>query len=149
MSKQTHTVSLSKQEVAQLRESPYVAAVTESTVRFTEKFKEIVFNAKKQGVSVAKTMREHGIDPEILGESRVRGFSHTLNRRAKQDTGLSDRRKENYRRPPKTGEETLEQRIVQVEHELAYTRQEVEFLKKLQVANTEARKQWESKQRQK
>ena len=43
----------------------------------------------------------------------------------------------------------MEQRIRQLEHELAYTRQEVEFLKKLQVANMEAQKQWESKHRQK
>ena len=37
----------------------------------------------------------------------------------------------------------------QLENELAYTRQEVEFLKKLQAANMEAQKQWESKHRQK
>ena len=46
-------------------------------------------------------------------------------------------------------QETVEQRIRQLENELAYTRQEVEFLKKLQAANMEAQKQWESKHRQK
>ena len=61
----------------------------------------------------------------------------------------SDGRSENYRRPPKTGEETVEQRIRQLENELAYTRQEVEFLKKLQAANMEAQKQWGCKRRQK
>ena len=39
----------------------------------------------------------------------------------------------------------METRIKQLEHELAYTRQEVEFLKKLQMADMEARRQWESK----
>lgn len=96
-----------------------------------------------------ETMRQYGIDPEILGASRVEGFSYTLNKKAKQESGFSDRRSENYRRPPKTGEETVEQRIRQLENELAYTRQEVEFLKKLQAANMEAQKQWESKHRQK
>ena len=79
------------------------------------------------------SMRQHGIEPEILGASRVDGFSYTLNKKAKQENGFSDRRSENYRRPPKTGEETVEQRIRQLENELAYTRQEVEFLKKLQL----------------
>lgn len=46
---------------------------------------------------------------------------------------------------PKTGEESLIQRIEQLEHELAYTRQEVEFLKKIQEAGMEEQKVWESK----
>ena len=43
----------------------------------------------------------------------------------------------------------MEQRLRQLENELAYTRQEVEFLKKLQAANMEAQRQWESKHQQK
>ena len=96
-----------------------------------------------------ETMRQCGIDPEILGASRVEGFSYTLNKKAKQESGFSDRRSENYRRPPKTGEETVEQRIRQLENELAYTRQEVEFLIKLLWAIMESQKEWDSKHRQK
>ena len=132
-----------------LRKNPYVASVTANTVRFTEAFKELAYEKKGQGIPVIETMRQYGIDPEILGASRVEGFSYTLNKKAKQESGFSDRRSENYRRPPKTGEETVEHRIRQLENELAYTRQEVEFLKKLQAANMEAQKQWESKHRQK
>ena len=149
MSKKTHTNPLSKQEIEKLRKNPYVASVTTNTVRFTEAFKEQAYEKKRQGIPVMETMRQCGIDPEILGASRVEGFSYTLSKKAKQKSGFSDRRSENYRRPPKTGEETMEQRIRQLENELAYTRQEVEFLKKLQAANMEAQKQWESKHRQK
>ena len=149
MSKKTHTNPLSRQEVEKLRKNPYIASVTVNTVRFTEAFKELAYEKKHQGISVAETMRRCGIDPEILGVSRVEGFSYTLNKKAKQESGFADGRSENYRRPPKTGEETVEQRIRQLENELAYTRQEVEFLKKLQAANMEAQKQWESKHRQK
>ena len=42
-----------------------------------------------------------------------------------------------------------EEKICRLEHELAYVKQEVEFLKKLQMANMEAKKSWESKHRQK
>ena len=149
MSKKTHTNPLSRQEIEKLRKNPYIASVTANTVRFTEAFKELAYEKKCQGIPIAETMRQHGIEPEILGASRVDGFSYTLNKKAKQENGFSDRRSENYRRPPKTGDETVEQRIRQLENELAYTRQEVEFLKKLQAANMEAQKQWESKRRQK
>ena len=149
MSKKTHTNPLSKQEIEKLRKNPYVASVTTNTVRFTEAFKEQAYEKKRQGIPVMETMRQCGIDPEILGASRVEGFSYTLNKKAKQKSGFSDRRSQNYRRPPKTGDGTMEQRIRQLANDLAYTRQEVEFLKKLQAANMEAQKQWESKHRQK
>ena len=149
MSKKTHTNPLSKREVEELRKNPYIASVTANTVRFTEAFKKKKKKKKSQGVPVSETMRKCGIDPEVLGASRVEGFSYSLNKKAKQESGFADGRSENYRRPPKTGEETVEQRIRQLENELAYTRQEVEFLKKLQAANMEAQKQWESRHRQK
>lgn len=149
MSKKTHTNPLSRREVEALRRNPYVAAVSSTTVKFTEEFKQIIYEGKQRGVSVSETLRKNGIDPEVLGPSRVEGLSYSLNKKAKRESSFADRRSENYRRPPKTGEETVEQRIRQLENELAYTRQEVEFLKKLQAANMEAQKQWESKHRQK
>ena len=149
MSGKTHTNPLTKQQVEALRSNPYVANVTTHTVRFTEEFKRLAYEGKVQGTSVSETLRKCGIDPAVLGTSRIDGLSYTLNRKAKQEEGFSDRRSGNYRRPVKTGEETVEQRLQQMENELAYTRQEVEFLKKLQAANMEAQRQWESRHRQK
>ena len=149
MSKKTHTNPLSKREIEQLRSNPYVASVTANTVRFTEDFKALVYDKKLKGISVAETMRRCGIDPDMLGMSRVEGFRYTLNKKAKQQNNFADGRSENCRRPPRRGEETVEQRVRNLENELAYTRQEVEFLKKLQAANMEAQRQWESKHRQK
>ena len=149
MSKKTHANPLSRREVEQLKGNPYIASVSSTTVRFTEEFKRIAYDGKFKGISVAETMRRCGIDPEILGDSRVEGLSYTLNKKAKREAGFTDQRSGNYRRPPKTGEESVEQRLRQLENELAYTRQEIEFLKKLQAANMEAERQWESKHRQK
>jgi len=149
MSKKTHTNPLSRREIEKLRTNPNIVSVTANTVRFTEEFKKLAYEEKRRGIPVSETMRRCGIDPEMLGPSRVEGFSYTLNKKAKQENGFSDGRSENYRRPPKTGEETVEQRIRQLENELAYTRQEVEFLKKLQAANMEAQRQWESRHRRK
>ena len=72
---------------------------------------------------------ECGIDPDMLGESRIEGFRYTLDKQAKRDSGFADQRSSNYRRPSQNGEATVETRIKQLEHELDYTRQEVEFLK--------------------
>ena len=149
MTRKTHTNSLSIREVELLRCNPFVKSVTSSTISFTDDFKQISEEAKTKGVPVAETMRKNGIDPVILGAKRVENFSYLLNKKAKSGDGFTDHRSENYHRPTKTGEETVEERIQQLEHELAYTRQEVEFLKKLQAANMEAQRKWESRHRQK
>ena len=141
----THTNPFTKEQIDHLRVNHYVKSVSPSTIRFTEEFKRYFYQKHVSGVTVASIFHECGIDPDILGESRISGFCYTLNKQAKRESGFSDNRQSNYRRPTKDGNETMETRIKQLEHELAYTRQEVEFLKKLQMADMEARRHWESK----
>ena len=143
--KKTHNNRFTQEQMDHLRVNHYVKSVSESTVRFTEEFKQYFYKKFKSGIPSFNIFKECGIDPEILGTSRIEGFCYTLNKYAKREEGFTDRRQNNFRHVPKTGNETLETRIKQLEHELAYTRQEVEFLKKLQMADMEARKQWESK----
>lgn len=149
MNKRSHTNPLSKREIELLQGNPFIKKVTSHTVIFTEAFKRLAYEEKRKGIPIVETMRKNGIDPDILGPSRISGFEYTLNKRARGNGDFSDRRADNYRRPPRTGEETMEQRVRELENELAYTRQEVEFLKKLQAANMEAQRLWESKRRQK
>ena len=93
---------------------------------------------------------ENGIDPDILGDSRIWGFAQKLRTNAGRDGDFEDLRSKNSRKPSKESREaSLSERIAQLEHELAYTRQEVEFLKKIHMADLEARKQWESKHQRK
>ena len=145
--RKTHKNFFTQEQMEQLLKNPYVKSVTPSTVRFTEEFKRYFYQKHTSGMLVRDIFLECGIDPDILGESRIDGFCYTINKQAKRDTGFTDNRQNNYRRPAKIGEETVDIRIKQLEHKLAYTRQEVEFLKKLQMADMEARRQWESKHR--
>ena len=149
MSKKTHINPFSKQDIEILEANPYVASVSEMTVRFTEEFKDIAYAGKKAGTPLSEIFRVHGIDPAILGSSRLEGFSYTMNKRSRKDRTSPQRSNTRYQRPSKTGEESLMERIEQLEHELAYTRQEVEFLKKIQNAGMEEQKVWESKHRRK
>ena len=128
--KKTHKNPLTPEQVIQLLKNRYVKSATQNSVRFTEEFKRYFYQKHTSGMTVRSIFLECGIDPDVLGESRISGFCHTVNVQAKRDTGFSDNRQNNYRRPPKSEDETVESRIKQLEHELAYTRQEVEFLKK-------------------
>ena len=141
----THTNPFTKEQIERLQISPYVKSISPSTIRFTEEFKKYFYQKHKAGTSARSIFIECGIDPDVLGQKRIDGFCYTLNKYAKREEGFSDNRQYNYRHPPNDGDITVENRVKQLEHELAYTRQEVEFLKKLQMADMEARIQWESK----
>ena len=141
----THTNPFTKEQIDHLRVNHYVKSISSSTIRFSEEFKKYFYQRYHSGMTARQIFTECGIDPDILGESRIEGFRYTLDKQAKRNSGFADNRSSNYRHPSKDGEVTIETRLKQLEHELTYTRQEVEFLKKLQMADMEVRRQWESK----
>lgn len=139
----------SSEEIAALKASPHVESVTSRSVCFTPEFKRLVYRELLSGKSIYDVFEEHGIDTAALGSVRINGFLERLRKTSNRDEGFANLR---HQRKPKTPEErnqSAEKRIRQLEAELAYTRQEVEFLKKLQGANLEAQRVWESKHRQK
>ena len=141
----THTNPFTQKQMDHLRVNHYVKSISHSTIRFTDEFKKYFHEKYKKGVSARQIFLECGIDPDILGESRIEGFRYTLKKYAERGEGFSDKRRNNHFSSIKTDKNDIEVRIKQLEHELAYTRQEVEFLKKLQMADMEARRLWESK----
>ena len=141
---------LNTEELAELRDSPYVASIIAGRINFTPEFKREAYRLLMEGRTMRSIFEEHGIDPGILGDKRIWSFTHKLRTNADRDEGFADLRRNNTRKPAgQTREQTLAARVEQLEHELAYTRQEVEFLKKIHTADLEARKSWESRLRQK
>ena len=137
---------LNAEEIAELRNCPFVASIISGRIQFTPEFKRMAYNQLIDGKSMREIFEENGIDPEILGGSRIWGFAEKLRKNADREGGFEDQRGHNTRKPAKgTKEQALSARVELLEHELAYTRQEVEFLKKIHMADLEARKQWESK----
>ena len=131
---------LTKEDIDELKRSPYVESASPQQVKFTIEFKRMAYQELTEGKTFRDVLAESGIRPEILGDARIWSTARKL----------ADQREKNNRKPKKmTEEQSMTERIEQLEHELAYTRQEVEFLKKLQAANMEAQKKWESRHRQK
>ena len=135
-----------QEQIEQLRKNPHVSQVSESFILLEPEFKLYLWEQKQQGRPIRAVLLENGIDPKVLGEKRVENICYRLKRDVRDNAGFADQRKSNGKIAiPPEGEMDLEARVRWLTHQLEYTRQEVEFLKKLQMANTEARKQWESK----
>lgn len=138
----------SEEEVAQLRMNPHVESVTKRSVTFTPAFKQKVYDELMGGTGIRDILLRHGIDPNVLGEVRLKGISEKIQKQAERPEGFQNL-KHTGQKPVTSREKSLEKQIRELQHQLAYTQQEVEFLKKIQMADLEARKQWESKHRPK
>lgn len=141
---------LTPEEIKELRENPWIDSVKGQHISYSEDFKKEAYRELMDGKSMHTIFFEHGINPDVVGDGRIYVLTCRLRQRADNEDGFKDLRANNQRKPAKPSkEQTLAARVSELEHELAYTRQEVEFLKKIHLADLEARRLWESKQRQK
>jgi len=138
----------SEEEVEMLRANPNVENVSARKIMFTPEFKQTAYDELVAGAKMQEILLRHGIDPEMLGRARIRGFQEKLEKQAARPEGFQNL-KQSGQRPMMAKEKTLEKQVRELQHQLAYTQQEVEFLKKIRMADLEAQKQWESKHRQK
>ncbi len=138
------------EEITELKGNPNVREVSANTVSFTEEFKRRAYSRLVGGEHMREILSSSGIRPEVLGDGRIWSLARKLRKQAEREEGFSDLRTGKRPRPaspPAGGSVPLAKRVEELEHALAYARQEVEFLKKLQMANLEAQKSWESKHR--
>lgn len=141
---------LNAYEIALLESSPHVVEVEKNKIYFTPEFKKVMYGGLVSGKPLRKILEENGIPPKILGQNRLHNIAAALRRNGTREEGFVDLRGKNSRKPAQeTKEKTLAARVEQLEHKLAYANQQIEFLKKIHLADLEARKLWESKQKQK
>lgn len=142
---------LSEAEIASLKAHPGVDAVTERVVIFTSEFKRKVYSRMTTGEDIYDILETEGIDVSALGQTRINGMREKLRKYADRAEGFEKRDRRD--RPSDdvsqsaAADSDIQSRLKRLEHELAYARQEIEFVKKIQMADTEARRTWESKHR--
>lgn len=130
-------MNLTSEAIEILKTNPYVANATEKTVRFTAEFKTAFWERYRQGIAAPLVLEQLGIDPDLLGESRIAGIRQHIKKQAVRMNGFEDRRLNQKHRVSNISDD---KRIARLEHELAYTQQEIEFVKKIILADREAGK---------
>jgi hypothetical protein len=127
--------TFTEEQVRDLRKSPWVKSATSKMIRFTAAFKaEFWRQYKEDGKTPRQIVAALGFDPDMLGESRVAGIM--LHIREEAVTGdFSD-----VRRTYTLNDENAapSKMLLKMQHEVAYLRQEVEFIKKTILAERKA-----------
>jgi len=138
-----------EEQILDLRENPCVERVSSSSVSFTEAFKRKAYGEILSGKPMWQIFNEHGIDTDALGPVRVVKFQQFINKCAQRGDGFKNMRNTWHGKKNEDDEAVLNKRVKNLENEVAYLKQVIEFLKKTQQADTEAKRLWESKRRRK
>lgn len=117
-----------REEIEKLKTSPYVLDASASTVHFSIEFKETFWIMLGAGNQPRSIVAELGIDPTLLGESRIAGLKTMIRNEVKAGKGFRDL---NTYRQQINGIMNDEAKIRCLEQQLAYKEQEIEFLKKI------------------
>lgn len=125
-----------QEEISLLEKNIYTYKVNESMIKFTDDFRDDFWRLYLTDMSVKEIFRTLGYNPEILGTKRTDGFVYNLRKERLTDEQRlnSISRTSKIRRPPsdiKYSDMKSKEAIKAMEIELAYLRQEVDFLKKL------------------
>ena len=141
------------EQIATLKASPHISYVTQKTVSYTLAFKELFWEQYISGVLPETIFRENGIDPEILGKTRIYGLATTLRKQKEKGMPFREGRaphlsyeeklkpKFDVPKPPKPPKlpknrfgEYTDADVDKLFHTVAYLSQEMEFLKKVILA---------------
>lgn len=131
-------------QIKELKNNPYTLNVTKNKLYFTIKFKEDFWTSYQAGNAPRKILSDFGYNLEYFGQKQIDSIVQRIKKEALSGNSFSEGENRTKRVPMKaTSEEELSspQSIERMQNELLYLRQEVEFLKKIIVAdNSEKRK---------
>ena len=115
-----------------LRNNPYTVRVTEDVLNLSKEFKELFYKEYLTGILPRDILEKYGYSADILGKQRIWGISHMIRKQFEKTGEFRD-----VRNPGSfITLESPEERIHQLEHQVDYLTQEVEFLKKISSIRT-------------
>ena len=132
-----------EKQIKELKKNPYVFKVTKHKLYYTDKFKEDFWVSYQAGNTPRKILRDFGFDINIFGQKQIDSLVQHIKKQALSGKGFTEGENRQRRVPMKaTSEEELSspQSIERMQNELLYLRQEVEFLKKIIIADNSKKK---------
>lgn len=131
---------LTEEQIKILSKNPNIVKVTPRQVHYTQTFKNYFCKEYAKGRSSTEILREQGIDPKILGETRVsslRTYYSNVKNAFPGRENLALEGKNPYRGTKGTGHTELQTNsdiihmIGKLEQQVQYLEKETDFLKKI------------------
>lgn len=120
-----------KKEMKILEDNPYTLRVTKNKLSHTAEFKKIFWTKYQAGESPRKILTDLGYDPNMFGQKRIDSLVQHIKKQALSGNGFSEGSNRTKRIKIISNEEFTPESFAQMQHEVLYLKQEVEFLKKI------------------
>ena len=130
-------------QIKVLQANPYTFKVSKMKLYFTVKFKEDFWIRYQAGNAPRKIMQDLGYDLSMFTQKQIDNYVQRIKKEALSGNGFKEGENRQRRVPMKEpSEEELSspQSIERMQNELLYLRQEVEFLKKIIIADNSRKK---------
>ena len=119
-----------------LQANPFTLYVDDNYIRFTVEFKRYLLEERaKNGTPWKEVFRKAGYDPDILGETRISKIVSNIRKQAASEKGLRETTSKKQMVKVKEGQSD-KKAIRDLQNEVIHLRQQVEFLKKIQMLKT-------------
>lgn len=131
-------------QIKQLKANPYTLNVTKNKLYFTAKFKEDFWVSYQAGNAPRKILSDFGYDLDIFEQKQIDSLVQRIKKQALSGNGFSEGENRQKRVAIKATNEidlSSPQSIERMQNELLYLRQEVEFLKKIIIAENSKKKE--------
>jgi len=130
------TKKFTLEEVALLKENPNLVNITTSTLSYSLSFKQKAIHAVGKGMTSIQFFSSEGLDPAILGKTRIYAAMKTFKKEAVSPKGLRETRgKSCEARMEAFAKEDLAKKqtktaIKELQDKVVHLEQQIEFLKK-------------------
>ena len=125
-------IKYTKKQQKELEKNPYTYKSTENRIFFTKEFKKVFWIKYNAGMSPRAILKELGYDLSYFSQSQIDNIVQHLRKKSiageEFSEGYAKEKRPNIKLPkPDTSPETIQQ----MQNEITYLKQEIEFLKKV------------------
>lgn len=125
-------IKYTKKQQKELEKNPYTYKVTENRLFFTKEFKKVFWIKYNAGMSPRAILKELGYDLSYFSQGQIDNIVQHLRKKSiageEFSEGYAKEKRPNIKLPkPDTSPETIQQ----MQNEIMYLKQEIEFLKKV------------------
>lgn len=131
-------------QIKELKANPYTLNVTKNKMYFTAKFKEDFWISYQAGNAPRKILSDFGYKLDFFEQKQIDSIVQRIKKQALSGNGFTEGENRTKRVVMKATDEielSSPQSIERMQNELLYLRQEVEFLKKIIIAENSKKKE--------
>ncbi len=120
-----------QKQIRELKQNPYTLQVDEKRIFFTIEFKKVFWTKYQAGKSPRSIFKELDYNLDYFGQKQIDSIVQRIKKEALKGEFTEGYSRENRIKIKEPDEKISSQNIKQMQHELLYLKQEVDFLKKI------------------